>query len=105
MTSQDPPNGSDGPNDNDILSDKIFKIRPYRSDAYGEADIETKARLDIARLVARAGVIILSAITLASLWIFIFGTDAKRIEDATRFLTLIMGAVLGTVFRPTNPDH
>lgn len=105
------------------LPDDTFRIRPYRSDAYGESRIErefilqvarsaneanemraTKARVDIARLVAWTGVIILTLITLTCLWVFLFGND-RRLEEATRFLILIMGGVLGAIFRPTSANQ
>jgi hypothetical protein len=59
-----------------------------------------KARVDIARLAAWAGVVIIVLLTAACLWIFLF-EDGRRLEEATRFLILIMGGILGTIFRPT----
>jgi hypothetical protein len=106
----------------EAVPDELFKLRPYREDAYGESHMErefirdlaknadeanemqaTKARVDIARLIAWSGVIILIMITMISLWVFVFGTD-KRLEDATRFLILIMGAVLGATFKSTTTN-
>jgi hypothetical protein len=104
------------PNEPNSLPDQVFKIRPYRGDAYGESILQfaksadeanemraTKARVDIARLVAWAGVLIVFLITAVSLWIFLTG-DGRRLEEATRFLILVMGGVLGVIFRPPNSN-
>lgn len=100
------------------VPDDLFHLRPYRRDAYGESIIlkfaktaneanemrATKARVDIARLIAWAGVIILIMITSVSLWVFLFGAD-KRLDEATRFLILIMGAVVGAIFRSAGSNE
>ena len=49
MTDKIDPKGSNpGGEGANFVPDKVFKLRPFRPDAYGEADIETKARVDIA---------------------------------------------------------
>ena len=88
--------------------DNAFKLRGYRRDAYGEADIlrdETSASIRRTHYKHVFGMIMLGIISLVMLYLIVFFPEnSKKFEIATNIILLVVGSVVGFLYGTSGSD-